>query len=68
MTKSAFNEILAEICKEEIKELNKPLPFKPSLRHKFAMKRIFSLFEKNKHTAASESPKASTLQIKNLRI
>lgn len=47
MNENDFKEILAEICDEEIFELNKFPPFKPSLRHRLAMKRIFAAFERN---------------------
>lgn len=46
MNESYLKGILAEICEEEIAELNKFPPFKPSLRHRLAMKRIFALYEK----------------------
>ena len=46
MNENVLREILAEICVEEIAELNKFPPFKPSLRHRYAMMRIFSAFEK----------------------
>lgn len=53
MNEKDFKSILAEICEEEISELNKFPPFKPSLRHRFAMKRIFAAFEKNTCQAAA---------------
>lgn len=55
MNESDFKDILAEICEEEIAELNMFPPFKPSLRHRLAMKRIFALFEKNTRKSASVS-------------
>lgn len=46
MNDSDLKDVLAEICEEEKAELNKFPPFKPSLRHRLAMKRIFCMFEK----------------------
>jgi len=53
MNESYFKDVLAEICEEEIAELNKFPPFKPSLHHRFAMKRIFASFEKNTRKPAN---------------
>lgn len=58
MNDSYFKDVLAEICDEEIAELNASLCFKPSLRHRFAMKRIFALFEEKTHVTASDPSKA----------
>lgn len=46
MNENDFKAILAEICDEEIFELNKFPPFKTSLRHKLAMRKIFADFNK----------------------
>ena len=58
MNDSYFKDVLAEICDEEIAELNASLCFKPSLRHRLAMKRIFALFEEKTHVTASDPSKA----------
>lgn len=69
MNESYLKGILAEICEEEIAELNKFPPFKPSMRHRFAMKRIFSLFKNNTRKTKSEVPKSSLpLQHNSLRL
>lgn len=68
MNESYLKGILAEICEEEIAELNKFPPFKPSLRHRLAMKRIFALYEKKTHITASNSPIISTSQSKHLHL
>lgn len=67
MNESDFKGILAEICAEEIAELNKFPPFKTSLRHRFAMKRIFALYEKKTHITASNPPIVLTPQSRHLR-
>lgn len=46
MNENDFKAVLAEICDEEIFELNKFPPFKTSLRHKIAMRKIFADYEK----------------------
>lgn len=68
MNESDFKDILAEICEEEIAELNMFPPFKPSLRHRLAMKRIFALYEKKTHITASNSPIIPTSQSKHLHL
>lgn len=68
MNKGDFKGILAEICAEEIAELNKFQPFKPSLRHRLAMKRIFALYEKKTHVTTSNPPLALTPQSKHLHL
>lgn len=68
MNESDFKGILAEICAEEIAELNKFPPFKPSLRHRLAMKRIFALFEKNTRKSASVPASNLTLSSTHLRV
>lgn len=68
MNDSYFKDILAEICEEEIAELNERLYFKPSLSHRFAMKRIFALFEKKTHETTSNSPMVLTSQSKHLHL
>lgn len=67
MNESDFKSILAEICEEEAAELNRVPPFKPSLRHRRAMKRIFVLYEKNTYATESSPAIVLTPQIKNLR-
>lgn len=62
MNENDFKEILAEICDEEIAELNKIPPFKPSLRHRLAMKRIFAAFEKNLRKAETVPEPILTMQ------
>lgn len=68
MNESAFNDILAEICEEEIAELNEFLYFKPSLSHRLAMKRIFALYQKKTHMATSNPPIVMTSQSKLLHL
>lgn len=65
MNENILKEILAEICEEEIAELDKLPPFKTSLRHRLAMKRIFARFERNTRKAVKSS--SPTLAIQNTR-
>ncbi len=60
MNEKDFKAILAEVCEEEIAELNKFPPFKPSLRHRLAMKRVFTAFERNSRKTVISSPPIST--------
>ena len=60
MNENILRDILAEICAEEISELNKFPPFKPSLRHRYAMARIFSSFEKKSSKTSGKQPWASS--------
>ena len=59
MNENILKEVLAEICEEEIAELNKFPPFKPSLRHRYAMMCIFSSFEKRLRQTNGNPPQAS---------
>lgn len=68
MSENIFKDILAEICEEEIAELNKLPPFKPSLRHKYAMMLIFSSFEKMTRRAAAKPPRASSAHSRPSRV
>ena len=68
MNENILKEILAEICEEEIAEFNKFPPFKPSLRHRYAMMRIFSSFEKMSRSAADKRQLASASQNRHLRL
>ena len=68
MNENILKEILAEICEEEIAEFNKFPPFKPSLRHRYAMMRIFSSFEKKSRPAADKRQRASASQNRHLRL
>ena len=68
MNENVLREILTEICEEEIAELNKFLPFRPSLRHRYAMKRIFSSFEKSQRQTNSKPPRTSAAQNRPLRL
>lgn len=68
MNESDLKGILAEICAEEITELNKFPPFKPSLRHRLAMKHIFALYEKKTHVTTCNPPMILTPQSKHLRL
>lgn len=68
MNESVFSDILAEICEEEIAELNECLYFKPSLNHRLAMKRIFALYEKKTHMATSNPPMVPTPQSKHIHL
>lgn len=56
MNENIIKEILAEICQEEIAELNSLPPFKPSLRHRYAMRRIFSSIEKKSRPITGKQP------------
>lgn len=58
MNETVLKEILAEICEEEIEELSKFPPFKPSLRHRYAMTLIFASFGKR----SGKPPRASKAQ------
>lgn len=60
MNENILREILAEICEEEIAQLNKFPPFKPSLRHRYAMMLIFSSFEKKSRQTNGKQPRASS--------
>lgn len=68
MNERDLKDVLAEICEEEKAELNKFPPFKPSLRHRLAMKRIFRMFEKKPHVTASDPPKAPVPESKHFRL
>lgn len=68
MNESCFKDILAEICEEEKAELNKFPPFKASLRHRLAMKRIFRMFEKKTHVTAIDPPKTLAPKSKHFRL
>lgn len=68
MNENDLKDVLAEICEEEKAELNKFPPFKPSLRHRLAMKRIFCMFEKKTHVPASDPPKAPVPESKHFRL
>ena len=68
MNENVLREILAEICGEEIAELNKFPPFKPSLRHRYAMMCIFSSFEKRLRKTNGNSPRASASQRRPSRL
>lgn len=68
MNENDLKEILAEICEEEIAELNMFPPFKPSLRHRLAMRRIFTLFERNSRKTAVSSPMISASHGKRLNL
>lgn len=68
MNENDFKDILAEICDEEIAELNKFPPFKPSLRHKLAMKCIFTRFEKNTRKPEPASEPILTAQNTHRRL
>lgn len=61
MNENILKDVLAEISDEEIAEFEQMPLFKPSLRHKFAMKKIFAEFEKNArkvHAAPAQSQTA----------
>lgn len=68
MNENGLKDVLTEICEEEKAELNKFPPFKPSLRHRLAMKRIFCMFEKKTHVPASDPPKALAPKSKHFRL
>ena len=59
MNENILIDILAEVCDEEIAELNKFPLFKPSLRHRYAMMCIFSSFEKRLSQTNGKQPRAS---------
>ena len=64
MNETVLKEILAEICEEEIEELSKFPPFKPSLRHRYAMTLIFASFGKR----GGKPPRASKAQRRPSRL
>ena len=66
MNENILKDILAEVCDEEIAELNKFPPFKPSLRHRYAMMCIFSSFDKT--LRKGKPPRASSAQRRPLRL
>ena len=68
MNESDFKDILAEICEEEIAELNEFPPFKPSLRHRLAMKHMFALFEKNSLSISNASQEVTALKGSHLSL
>lgn len=68
MNENILKEVLADICEEEIAELNKFPPFKTSLRHRYAMMRIFSSFEKRLRQTNGKHPRASSVQSRPLRL
>lgn len=64
MNEDILKEISDDISAEELAELDSMPPFKPSLRHKLAMKRIFAKYEKNirkAHAAAAPTTALSVL-------
>ena len=68
MNENILKEVLAEICEEEIAELNKFPPFKPSLRHRYAMMCIFSSFEKRLRQTNGNPPRASAAKRRPSRL
>lgn len=68
MNEKIFIEILAEVCDEEIAELNKFPPFKPSLRHRYAMMLIFSSFAKKSRQMTGEHRRASAAKRRPSRL
>lgn len=67
MSEDILKRILQEISDEEIAQYKKPA-FKPSLRHRLAMKRIFARFEKNTRQTESVSEPFLTAQNKHIRL
>lgn len=59
MNERILGDILAEIWEEEISDFDNLPQFKASLRHKLAMKRIFTLFENNSQNLISTSQRIS---------
>lgn len=68
MNENILIEVLAEICEEETTEFSKPLPFKPSLRHRYAMKRIFSSFEERPSKTSDKVTRATASQNRPFRL
>lgn len=68
MNEEIFIEVLAEVCDEEIAELNKFPPFKPSLRHRYAMMLIFSSFAKRSRRMTDERRRASAAKRRPSRL
>lgn len=56
MNEDILKEISDDISAEELAELDSMPPFKPSLRHRLAMKRIFAKYEKNIRKAHAAAP------------
>lgn len=65
MSEDILKRILQEIGDEEIAEYQKISAFKPSLRHKLAMKRIFARFKKNMRKAAVSDTFEPVLTVTN---
>ncbi len=68
MNEKILKDILAEICEEEISDFSNMPAFKTSLRHRLAMKRIFTLFEKNSRSTVNTSPQISFSQHTHLSL
>ena len=68
MSEDILKRILQEISDEEIAEYRKKPAFKPSLRHRIAMKRIFARFEKNTRQTESVSEPFLTAPNKHIRL
>lgn len=68
MNENILKEVLSEIYEEEISALDNLPQFKTSLRQRFVMKHIFTLFEKNKHKSVNTPLQNVDLQQKPLRL
>lgn len=68
MSEDILKRILQEISDEEIAEYRKMPAFKPSLRHRLAMRRIFARFEKNTRRAETVSEPVLTAPNKPKRL
>ena len=68
MNENVLRDILAELCEEEIAELSKFPPFKPSLRHRYGMMLIFASLNKNSRKAAGKPPRTSAAQSRPSRL
>lgn len=62
MNENILKDISEEISAEELSELEQMPPFKPSLRHRFAMRRIFAEYEKNNSRQAHAAPAPSSVE------
>ena len=68
MCENIFKELLGEMMKCELAEFDYAPKWKPSLRHRFAMKQIFSRYEKNVHKMQVNELANAVLPLSRLNI
>ncbi len=61
MCENVFKELLDDMMKSELAEFDNAPDWKPSLRHRLAMKRIFARFERNVQKLKEKSVEQTTL-------